>query len=168
MAKKNQQADLKEFAARKPRRNERCTCGSGKKFKYCHGAEPNNINWRKPAYIDGGESPVRWVIVNRTGTSFFSDKDNRILVFKSRADANAIAMLDEFADQEPGDINVGGVGPTKWQHLQDTLPFVEVENADHGKTLVTERIEFAIQQYGESDATDEEQPPEELPAETEQ
>lgn len=132
---------------RRPRRNDRCACDSGKKFKYCHGAAPNNINWRKPAYIDGGESAVRWVIVNRHGTSFFSTKDNQIMVFKSRADANAVAMLDEFADQEPGDINVGGVGPTKWQHLQDTLDYIEVENVDHGVALIQERIIFARDQY---------------------
>lgn len=152
MTKNNQQSDAKEFAARKPRRNERCACGSGKKFKYCHGAEQNNINWRKPAYIDSGESPIRWVIVNRVGTSFFSDKDNRILVFKSRADANSVAMMDEFADQEPGDINVGGIGPAKWQHLQDTLPFIEVENVEHGQDLVIARIEFAMQQYAAAEA----------------
>lgn len=164
MTKKPSQSDTKEFAARKPRRNDRCACGSGKKFKHCHGAEPNNLNWRKPAYIDSGESPIRWVIVDRTGTSFFSDKDNRILVFKARADATAIAMLDEFADQEPGDINIGGVGPAKWQHLQDTLPFIEVDNAEHGTALVAERIAFSMQQLAESDSS----PPQAQPPETEQ
>jgi hypothetical protein len=143
----------------RPRRNERCACGSGKKFKHCHGTTPNNINWRKPAYIDGGESPVRWVIVNRSGTSFFSTKDDKIMVFKSRADANAIAMLDFFADQEPGDINVGGVGPTKWQHLQDTLPYIEVENADQGFVFIQERIDFARDTYLDAAGADADIPP---------
>jgi hypothetical protein len=125
------------------RRNDRCICGSGKKHKYCcHSqalAQPK-VTKKKTHYIDSGETAVRYVICDGRGTSFFVDKDGRILVFQNRADAIAVATLDEFNVVEPGEINVAGVGPTKWQHLQDTLPYVEAENAEHAVTLVRERM----------------------------
>jgi hypothetical protein len=141
-----------EFSRPILRRNDRCICGSGKKFKRCHGSAPNNINRRKPGYIDGGESPVRWVITDRVGTSFFSTKDNEIIAFKSRDHARQIVMMDEFADQEPGDINIGGVGPTKWQHLQDTLSFVEVDSVEAGIELIRQRIAAARDQLAALDS----------------
>jgi hypothetical protein len=126
------------------RRNDRCICGSGKKFKYC--CSPAAVRQpgapvKKTHYIDTGEVPVRYVIANEKGTGFFSTKDNQIIVFQSRADAIAIATLDEFANAEPGEINVAGVGETKWKHLQETLPFVEVESAEAAIALVRERME---------------------------
>lgn len=128
------------------KRNEKCPCGSGKKFKACHSpdAPQNRMSYAAPAramsYIDTGESAVRYVICDSTGVKFFSDVDNKILVFKSREDATAIALLDEFGSQEPGEINVAGVGPTKWEHLQAKLPFIEVESVEHAITLVQARI----------------------------
>ncbi len=128
------------------KRNDRCPCGSGKKFKACHSADApqNRVNYVAPArsmsYIDTGESAVRYVICDSTGVKFFSDVDNKILVFKSREDATAIALLEEFGSQEPGEINVAGVGPTKWEHLQAKLPFIEVESIEQAVELVRARI----------------------------
>lgn len=126
------------------RRNDRCICGSGKKFKYCCSPaavqQPDGPK-KKTHYIDTGEVPVRYVICDAVGTSFFSSKENAILVFQTRADALAIATLDEFQSQEPGEINVAGVGETKWKHLQATLPYLEVDSVDHAIALVRDRIE---------------------------
>lgn len=128
------------------KRNDRCPCGSGKKFKVCHSpdAPQNRMSYSAPAkamnYIDTGESAVRYVICDQTGVKFFSDVDNKILVFNSREDATAVALLDEFGSQEPGEINVAGVGPTKWEHLQSKLPFIEVESIEHAIELVRARI----------------------------
>jgi len=129
------------------KRNDKCPCGSDKKFKRCcspdapqHNSAPNYA----PGYIDSGEAAVRWIICNRTGTALFADKSNRALVFKNKADAYAIAMLAEFSTQEPGDINVGAVGPTKWAHLQDQLPFVEIDDQETAEQLLRERIAEAL------------------------
>jgi hypothetical protein len=132
------------------RRNDRCVCGSGKKFKHCCSPDAPNRpkQYVKPVqYIDTGEEAIRWVICDDTGVKFFSDKDNRILVFKSRADATSIALLDDFAGQEAGEINVAGVGPTKWAHLQEILPFVELDDAAAGIAFIRERMELQRAQY---------------------
>lgn len=130
---------------RKPRqrvgRNEACPCGSSIKFKRCHGKQTHSM--RMPThqqYLDSGESPVRWVIVNDTATAFFSDIKNRILVFADRQIASDVIRLDLFAGAGDNEINLAGVGPTKWQHLQDTLPFIEVDSLDMAKALLQERI----------------------------
>lgn len=128
------------------KRNDRCPCGSGKKFKACHSSDApqNRMSYAAPAramsYIDTGESAVRYVICDSTGVKFFSDVDNKILVFPSREAATAVALLDVFDSQAPGEINVAGVGPTKWEHLQAKLPFIEVESVEHAITLVHARI----------------------------
>ena len=125
------------------RRNDRCVCGSGKKYKYCchpQALTQPEVAKKKTHYIDTGESAVRYVICDGKGTSFFVDKAGRIIVFQTRADAIAIATLDEFNAVEPGEINVAGVGPTKWEHLQKTLPYVEVTGAEEAITLVRERM----------------------------
>lgn len=131
-----------------PKRNDRCTCGSGKKYKYCclPSAEQQPVMSRSVHYIDSGESAVRWVISDQTGTKFFSDKDGRVLVFADKAAATGVALLDDFADQEPGEINVAAVGPTKWLILQEKLPFIEIDNVDVGAALVRERIAFKAEQ----------------------
>ena len=132
------------------RRNDRCVCSSNKKFKHCCSPDAPNRpkQYVKPVqYIDSGEESVRWVICDTTGVKFFSDKDNRILVFKTRADATTIALLDDFADQEAGDINVAGVGASKWAHLQEILPFVEVDYVSTGIELLRERMELQRAQY---------------------
>ena len=90
-------------------------------------------------YIDTGEDAVRWVICDDRGTSFFADKDNRVLVFNSKAEAFAVAAHSTFADQAPGEINVAGVGETKFAHLCDKLPYVEV-SAEEALILVRERL----------------------------
>jgi hypothetical protein len=126
----------------RPPRNSRCPCGSEKKFKYCCIADAQaqpQVVAQQATYIDSGEEAVRYVIVDNKGTGFFVDKDGRILVFATRADAIAIATLDEFVAAAPGEINVAGVGETKWQHLQATLPFVEV-TAETAAAFVRERI----------------------------
>jgi hypothetical protein len=126
------------------RRNDRCICGSGKKFKYCCSAtavrQPGSPV-KKTHYIDTGEVPVRYVITDEKGTSFFSTKDNQVIVFQNRADAIAIATLDDFAAAEAGEINVAGVGETKWKHLQEKLPFVEVNSAEEAAVFIRERME---------------------------
>jgi len=127
------------------RRNDRCVCGSGKKFKYCcspsASRQPGSPQ-KRTHYIDTGEVPVRYVITDEKGTSFFSTKDNAIIVFKSRADAIAVATLDDFADSGTGEINVAGVGETKWKHLREKLPFLEVDKAEDAIALVKERMEY--------------------------
>lgn len=126
------------------RRNDRCHCGSGQKFKFCCSPDaPTRSNPRagRQQFIDTGEAPIRWVIADRTATQFFADKDNRALVFSEQAAAIAIASLEDFQDAEPGDINVAGVGPTKWELLQQKIPFVEVD-AEEALRLVRERIEY--------------------------
>lgn len=124
-----------------PRRNERCPCGSGLKFKKCcsAGAAPA-AHVRSVGYIDDGEEAARWVITNARGTSFFSDKDNKILVFTDKAVAFAIANMAEFSNQEPGEINVAAVGASKFKHLCEILPYVEVSSIETGVTLIQERI----------------------------
>ena len=128
------------------KRNDRCPCGSGKKFKACHSpdAPQHHTSYAAKAksmqYIDTGESAVRYVICDSTGVKFFSDVDNKILVFPSREAATAVALMDEFANQEAGEINVAGVGATKWEHLQSKLPFIEVESVEHAMELVRARI----------------------------
>ena len=127
-----------------PKRNERCWCGTGKKYKYCCLPAAVVQPQRVLQYIDSGEEAVRYVICNERGTGFFSTKENQIIVFKNRADAIALATLAEFEEQTPGEINVAGVGPTKWQHLQDTLPFVEVDDAEQAIELVRARIDHLL------------------------
>lgn len=138
------------------KRNDRCSCGSGKKYKYCciADAEPQPEFQRAVHYIDSGEEAVRWVISDSSGTKFFSDKDGRVLVFADKAAATGIAMLDDFADQEPGEINVAAVGPTKWQILQDKLPFIEVDNVDVAAALVRERIAAKTTELADAAAED--------------
>jgi hypothetical protein len=130
-------------------RNEPCPCGSNAKFKYCHGLPENSqLAPTIKNYIDSGENPIKWVISNDTGTAFFADKQSRIMVFSDKALAVQIAKLDIFASQSPNEINVAGVGPTKWQHLQETLPFLEVPSAEMAIALIQERIEAQQAEYG--------------------
>jgi len=111
-------------------------------------------------YIDTGEAGVRWVICDDTGVKFFADIDNRILVFKTRADATTVALLDDFAGQEAGEINVASVGPTKWAHLQETLPFVEIDDVQAGIELLRARIEVERAKYEAlTDQVDQPTPP---------
>jgi hypothetical protein len=127
------------------RRNDKCPCDSGKKYKHCHSPEASkhpNSHMKPVKYIDNGEEAVKYVIGDSTGVKFFSDKDNNILVFASREDATAIALLEDFAEQSPGEINVAGVGQTKWEHLQTKLPYVEVKSVEHAASLIRERIEI--------------------------
>jgi hypothetical protein len=127
------------------RRNDRCICGSGKKHKYCcyqQAIAQPQIRQKKTHYIDTGEVAVRYVICDGKGTSFFVDKDGRILVFLTRADAIAVATMDEFNAVEPGEINVAGVGETKWAHLQLTLPYVEIPTAEDAVAVIRDRMQF--------------------------
>lgn len=122
-------------------RNELCPCGSSTKFKHCHGRSENNytVPTRKQ-YIDSGETPVRWVICNDVGTAFFADKDNRVLVFADKQIAIDVIRLDLFSSAGDNEINLAGVGQTKWEHLQATLPFVEVSSMEMAAALIQERI----------------------------
>lgn len=134
-------------------RNEACPCGSGSKFKVCHGRDLDAQPMApEPQYIDSGEEPIRWVIVSDTGTAFFADVANRIIVFPTREMATEISKLEMFADREPGEINVAGVGPTKWVHLQETLPFLEVASVAQAMALIDERINSQKAELGLTDA----------------
>lgn len=122
-------------------RNETCPCGSQVKFKRCHGKSPDDsCVVAKQQYVDSGETPVRWVIANETATAFFSDIKNRILVFEDKKLAISVINLEIFANAGPNEINLAGVGPTKWQHLQETLPFIEVPSLEMAQALLMERI----------------------------
>jgi len=136
-------------------RNERCPCGSGGKFKYCHGrSEQSVLRPEITHFIDTGEEAIRWVISSNTGTAFFVDKLGRVLVFPTRAMAAQIQQHELFAGQAPQEINVAGVGPTKWAHLQEILPFVEVANAEEAITFVQERIAMQQAQFEQAQAQD--------------
>jgi hypothetical protein len=124
-----------------PKRNDQCPCGRGNKFKWCCGAvsvvrPPKRVH----EIIDRGEPATRWVIVDDSGTRLFADKDNRALVFSSRELAHEIATLPEFHEQAPGEINVAGVGPTKFAVLQGKVPYVEIACYDEAAVLVRERL----------------------------
>lgn len=123
-------------------RNEPCPCGSSLKFKKCHGL-PEGAGFVPEVHhhIDTGETPIRWVISNDSGTAFFADKDGRIMVFPDKQTALEIARLDMFSPQAENEINVAGVGPTKWQHLQDTLPYLEIVSTENAMSLIQERIQ---------------------------
>ena len=123
-------------------RNEQCPCESGNKFKYCHGRnEQSIIRPEVKQFIDTGEEPVRWVISSSTGTAFFVDKAGRVLVFPTKAMATEIQRHELFSEQDPNEIHVAGVGPSKWAHLQEILPFVEVASAEAAVVFIQERIE---------------------------
>ena len=123
-------------------RNEKCPCESGNKFKYCHGrTEQSIIRPEIKQFIDTGEEPVRWVISSSTGTAFFVDKAGRVLVFPTKAMATEIQRHELFSEQDPNEINVAGVGPSKWAHLQEILPFVEVASVESAVVFIQERIE---------------------------
>jgi len=122
-------------------RNESCPCGSGDKFKRCHGRGPSSrIVPKVKHYTDPGEDAIRWVITNEKNTAFFVDKQGRILVFTKNYIAANIAHLDLFIEQGPNEIRIAGVGPTKFKHLQETLPFIEVDNFELAAALLLERI----------------------------
>lgn len=126
------------------KRNDPCPCGSGQKWKKCCSENSPRATMPQPpkrqVYIDSGEDAVRWVIADETGRKFFSDKDNRVLVFTDRAVAAAVASLDEFASREDNEINVAGVGPSKFEHLKEILPYIEVSDIEIAAALVRERI----------------------------
>lgn len=138
-------------------RNETCPCGSNVKFKRCHGKNPgdNRLVTRKE-YIDSGEASIRWVIANENATAFFSDIKNRILVFTDRQVAADVIRLDLFASAGENEINLAGVGPTKWQHLQETLPFIEVGSLEMAKALLQERIEQKTEEINSAEKADNE------------
>lgn len=107
----------------------------------------------KQRAIDYGEDSVKWVICDEIGTKFFVDKQGRILVFSDKVTARAAATLDVFKDQAPNEINVAGVGPTKWKKIQDVLPHVEVENIEMATALINERLEHQQAQMQENNVT---------------
>lgn len=131
-----------------PKRNDPCPCGSGHKFKKC--CSPGSIErahiQQAPSYIDYGEEPIRWVITDEIGTKFFADIDGRAIVFQNKDDAYAVTRLEDFADQDPGEINVAGVGETKWAALQNKISFVEVLDAETAIKLIRERMEHRRQE----------------------
>lgn len=131
------------------KRNDPCPCGSGRKWKKCcSDGAPRTPPPKRQVYVDSGEDAVRWVIANNTGRAFFSDKDNRVLVFTDRAVAVAVASLDEFAEHDDNEINVSGVGPAKFEHLKEILPYVEVSDIETAAAFVRERIATKTAELG--------------------
>lgn len=132
------------------RRNDICFCGSGRKFKRCclnrHRSTWKTMPNSEPRAIDYGEDAVRWIICDQTGTQFFVDKQGRILIFTDKQTAHAAATLDLFGAPESGEINVAGVGQTKWQKIQDELPHVDVPNIETAIALIRERIDDQMAQ----------------------
>lgn len=129
------------------RRNDPCPCGSSRKFKKCCGGVYDaraGEGYRGVSYIDTGETAVRWVICDERGTSFFSDKDNRMLVFTDKPTAIAVANMTEFSEQHTGEINVAGIGATKFTYLCETMPYVEVTDIETAVNLVRERIDAKL------------------------
>jgi hypothetical protein len=130
-------------------RNEACPCGSGSKFKRCHGRGHNSTIVPEVKHmLDTGEEPIRWVITNQSATSFFVDKQGRVIVFPEKQMAAAVANLPLFATQGPNEINVAGVGPTKWLKLQEALPHVEVSNLETAAALIEERVKDQREKLG--------------------
>jgi len=121
-------------------RNQVCFCGSGKKFKKCcirkHRSMWKTMSNSEPRAIDYGEDAFRWVICDKTGV----DKQGRILVFTEKQVAHDAATLEVFGSPEADEINVAGVGQTKWQKIQDELPHVEVSSIETAAALIRERI----------------------------
>jgi|688.fasta_scaffold937570_2 hypothetical protein len=122
------------------KRNDPCPCGSGQKYKKCCSEQLPAPKPQRQVYIDSGEDAIRWVITDATGRAFFSDKDNRVLVFTDRAVAVALASLADFESQLPNEINIAGVGPSKFEHLKEIMPYVEISDIDTAAALVRERI----------------------------
>lgn len=96
----------------------------------------------RPQAIDYGEEAIRWVICDESGRKLFVDKQGRILVFTDKEIAREVAKLDLFLNQAPNEINVAGVGPTKWVALQEKLPFLEVSNLETAVALIEERVAY--------------------------
>lgn len=122
------------------KRNDPCPCGSGSKWKRCCSDGAPRVMPPRQTYIDEGEVAIRWVITDETGTKFFADKDNRVIVFEHKDAAIEISQLEEFASQSDNEINVAGVGPKKFEHLKEILPYVEVSDLEIAAGLVRERI----------------------------
>jgi len=136
-------------------RNAACPCGSGVKFKKCHGRGPNSqIVPELKRMLDATENPVRWVITNQSGTAFFSDKQNRVLVFSDRETARQIALLDMFTDSGPNDIYISPLGAAAWRAVQEKMPFLEVANLQTGVALVEERVAHQRAERGYEDAAE--------------
>jgi hypothetical protein len=76
------------------------------------------------------------------------------MVFPDKSTAVTIARLDMFSPQAENEINVAGVGPTKWQHLQETLPYIEIVSTENAMALIQERIssQTAAQEIPVNDA----------------
>lgn len=139
-------------------RNQHCPCNSGKKYKKCCINKRNRSVWNsmpesQPRAIDYGEDPIKWVICDQTGKKFFVDKQGRILVFSLKDTAHAAATLEVFSEQGPNEINVAGVGATKWKKIQDELPHVEVENIEMATALINERIDYQKAQLESENVT---------------
>lgn len=122
-------------------RNAACPCGSGNKYKKCHGrGVSSTIIPEIKRMLSAEERPVRWVITNAATTSFFADKQGRMLVFPTRDVARQIALLDLFTDQTLNEIYVAPIGENAWLHVQNTMPFIDVPNLETGRALIAERV----------------------------
>lgn len=139
-------------------RNKACPCHSGKKYKKCCLLKKKASIWNhmptsEQRAIDYGDDAIKWVICDAVGTKFFVDKQGRILVFSDKAVARAAATLDVFKDQSPNEINVAGVGKTKWQKIQDELPHLEVDSIETAEALINERIAHQQAQLEDTSVT---------------
>jgi len=89
------------------------------------------------------------------------------MVFTTRDSAEAIARMSEFDDQVPGEINVVGVGKTKWKLLSERLPVVEFsdETLADAQQSIRDKIAFALEQYETEEVEEEVAAEAEKPAE---
>jgi hypothetical protein len=149
-----------------PKRNDPCPCDSGLKFKNCCGVQQpvqkNSLVQRSvqnaAPFIDTGEEAIRWMIVDSVGTKIFADVSGQAIVFQDKDHAYAVTQLEEFSDQEPGELNVAGVGPTKFERLKEKIPYIEVDSAEQATTLVLERLKSMQNQEAPSEEKAAEEP----------
>lgn len=126
------------------RRNDACPCASGKKFKHCCGPAAQQTQQTQPPQPDKAFAAY-WLIADESGRRLFADKDNRALVFSDRDVAIKSATLDEFSAQQPGEINVVGLGLESFEQFKKLIAYVEVDQ-ETAATLIRERIAMNVPQ----------------------
>lgn len=87
-----------------PKPNEKCPCGSGKKFKKCCGSNAGDLHY----FVAYGETALE-------------DDAGRLMVFKDTTTAIAAAKAKRWAD---GDIIP--LPPARFEKLKENIPYVMV------------------------------------------
>ena len=127
--------------AERVNRNALCPCGSGAKFKNCHGRDPRNYKpITRKQYCARNATPIRWLISNELGRSFFSNADNRILVFTDKQIAVDLVRSYLFNTTDLRELQIADIDEASWQSLRETVPFIEVSDLPTAIELVSARI----------------------------